>query len=166
MSAKDDSWQSLLSQISAFLLCLGYCPSARWAMKPKPGNEAGISYLGGRGQLRPETFSWNIVLSSQLARAAFGPILVLQSKIYLHPAEWLAHTVSLYELENCAPLRQTVAKSLLPWANATKYWSQPGWIWAPSHPCSLDGSNLGLWCSFGEWWLFGVGLRDMGDLTQ
>lgn len=67
-------------------------------MKPKPGNEAGISWLGRRGQLRPDGFSANIGFSSQLARAAFGCILVLQSKAYLQPAEWLAHTVSLYKL--------------------------------------------------------------------
>lgn len=146
MSAKDDSWQSLLSQILAFPLCLGHCPSARWAMKLKPVNEAGISWLGGRGQLRPEKLSGNI-----------GHILVLTSKAYLHPAQWLAHTVSLYELENCAPLRKTVAKRLRPRDDAAKCWSEPAWISAPTHPCSLDRSNLCLWCILGEWWPLGLG---------
>lgn len=65
-------------------------------MKPKPHNEAGISWLGGGGQLRPEKLSGNTGLLSQLPRAALGPILVFQSQACLHPSRWRAHGVFIW----------------------------------------------------------------------
>lgn len=103
MSAKDDSWQSLLPQSLASPLGWGHF-SARWTMKPKPGNETGISWFRERGQLRSEKLSENIGLLSLLPRAAFGQMLASLSKPCLI-AQQLAYVVSLYELENCAPLK-------------------------------------------------------------
>lgn len=48
--------------------------------KTQTQNEAGIKWLGGGGQLRPEKLSGNIGLLSQLPRAASGHIPVLTIK--------------------------------------------------------------------------------------